>query len=133
MRMMKVTFKQQIRVSVRTNAIDNLPNPTNRQCCNLREAFSIIDDKKISVHQLYKLSIQNIVRPLLICSRTTFYSKYSRYTTTGILPLVEDEWLNVGRTCLIGNNNLSLLNGELSSTVVYAEGIDDLAGKMLFV
>ena len=118
---------------MRNNAIANLPKPANGQCYNLREHFSIMDDKKISDHQFYKLCTQNIMRPLLIYSRPTIYSNYSRYTYTGILPLETDEGFNIRRPRLIGNNNISLLNGELSNTVGYAEGVDDLSRKMLSV
>ena len=70
---------------------------------------------------------------ILFCSRSTFYSKYTEYKTTGLLPLVEDEGLNTSRPRLIGNTRIPLLNDKISQTVLYIEDETDLSNNMVSV
>ena len=55
------------------------------------------------------------------------HSKYTLFKKTGVLPLIQDEGLNVGRPRLVAKASIDLLNGDISNTVSYAEGEDDLA------
>ena len=70
---------------------------------------------------------------ILLCPRSIFYSKYTKYKTTGVLPLVEDKCLNIGRPRLIGNTSIPLLNNKISQTVLYAEDETDLLNNMVSV
>ena len=54
------------------------------------------------------------------------YSKYTLFKKIGVLPLIQDEGLNVGRPRLVAKNSIQLLNGDISNTVSYAEGEDNL-------
>ena len=110
-----------------------LPRPKNGECYTLREAFYLLEEKRINPNQFYNMCTPTKRPALIFCSKSTFYSKYTKYKMTGVLPLVEDEGLNTGRPRLIGNKSIRLLNNEISQTVSYAEDETDLSNKMVSV
>ena len=108
-----------------------LPTPKNGECYTLREAFTIIDKLKISPSRFYTLATSNPMRPLIACGRSTMFRKYNMFKISGVLPLIQDEGLNVGRPRLVAIESMKSLNEDISNTVSYAEGEDDFGDKIV--
>ena len=92
----------------------------------------VLEAQKLLANEIYNLRTQNTT-PVIIYlrQRTTCYSKYTKYKTTPVLHLIEDEGLNVDRPRLLGTINLRLLNHDLQGTFGFAEGEDDFGEKIL--
>ena len=108
-----------------------LPTPKNGECYTLREAFTIIDKLKISPSRFYTLATSNPMRHLIACGRSTMFRKYNMFKISGVLPLIQDEGLNVGRPRLVAIESMKSLNEDISNTVSYAEGEDDFGDKIV--
>lgn len=87
--------------------------------------------RKKNPDQFYNMCTPTNMPPLHFCTRSTFYSKDTKYKMTGVLPIVEDDGLNTGRPRFI-DKSISLLNNNVSQTVSYAEDETDLSNKIVF-
>ena len=93
--------------------------PKNGKAYALGEAFTILDEQKITPYQFWGYCTNPKTNPLfpkLICSRATFFRKYKLYKSTGKLPSTEDFGIQIGAPQTLQNGQLAELNRELSNT-----------------
>ena len=107
------------------------PKPTNKTHYTLREMIEHITQSKTKVCASHFFTYgTKQVPPTIICNQATLYRHLKVFKSSGVLPKIGDDGINVGCPKLICDNQLKGLNNSLS-TVGYAEGVDGLKVAML--
>ena len=63
----------------------------------------------------------NPIHPKLLCSRSTFFKKYSVYKSSGVLPDQDDFGDKVGKPQTVKDRNVKDLNNDLKMTIGLGE------------
>ena len=84
--------------------------------------FSLATDGKV-----------NSKHPNILFYCGTFYHKYKKFKTTGALPQIDDNGLQVSATQFCVDSKLKLLNRDVNTTIGVAETYSQLVGHIINV
>ena len=98
--------------------------PPDRVTFTLREDFLYMKSHKMTANIFSDLVIHERLNPKhlkILYHRASFYYKYKRFKTTGILPQIEDKGLQADAQQLCVDKQLKLFNSDVNATIGVAE------------
>ena len=98
--------------------------PVDTSTFTPREAFEYMRDNEINLNVFFKLANDvtlSLIHPKLLCARSTFFRRYKKIQTTGVLPCLHDKGIQVGAYQIIPSTKLKYLNHDINTTEGFAE------------